>query len=467
MGTSTARVILFRMIPTTIPPTTPTTDLPVIHEDTPLTLTISPTIPPVAPTIQYTSLFINTDSSDSDTLDSPPSQDPYKTVVSQWRSRVAATSSPPSSPIRQILPTPPGLPRRPAVLALPGQPIPIGRPYRTQPNGVLKMLTDMKYVGSLPTHRLASRYPSDSSSSDSSSSYSSSGYAISETSCDSPTAASESLSRKRCRSLSVPISSLVRGALSPVRADLLPPPKRIRDSDSVMDLEFSSEDGYEPYVPKEVGLGVDIEDSYEPYTEPDIDSDIQADIDECITYADAIRARGIDDRDVVKITDEEEVESREKDTVEVEVDRRVGPVIEDDVREPVRDDVLDHVTADGAVEVINETLLCLVQRFHDHAVEIPVHQIQVIKSEQRLQGHRIIKVNFEVTTMKKRIDTLEQDNTRLKGMLDVESQRFNQLQRGLSRAQRELRQMRRFRFYDRVRLGRLESCARRHLVYHH
>ncbi|GKG17488.1 hypothetical protein Tco_0362445, partial [Tanacetum coccineum] len=121
------------------------------------------------------------------------------------------------------------------------------------------------------------------------------------------------------------------------------------DFDSVTDLELSSEDGYKPYVPREAGLGVDVEDSYEPYTEPDIDSDIQADIDECIAYADAIRDRGMDDRDVVEIAAKEEVESRERDMVEVEVDPRVGPVIEDDVREFVRKDVLDHVTADGAV----------------------------------------------------------------------------------------------------------------------
>ncbi|GJT29133.1 hypothetical protein Tco_0909408, partial [Tanacetum coccineum] len=81
MGTSTARVILFGTIPTTIPPTTLTIDLPVIHDDILLTPTISPTIPPVVPTIQYTSPFIDTDSSDSDTPDSPPSQDPYETVV--------------------------------------------------------------------------------------------------------------------------------------------------------------------------------------------------------------------------------------------------------------------------------------------------------------------------------------------------------------------------------------------------
>ncbi|GKA76812.1 hypothetical protein Tco_0783273, partial [Tanacetum coccineum] len=100
--TSTARGILFGAIPTTIPPTIPTTDLPVIHDDTLLTPTISPTIPtipPVAPTIQYTSPFINTDSSDSDTPDSPPSQDPYEVIVAWWRSRVELYSSPPASPI--------------------------------------------------------------------------------------------------------------------------------------------------------------------------------------------------------------------------------------------------------------------------------------------------------------------------------------------------------------------------------
>ncbi|GKB92041.1 putative reverse transcriptase domain-containing protein [Tanacetum coccineum] len=323
---------------------------------------------------EYTSPFIDTNASDSDTPNTPPSQDPYEVTVARWRSRVAARSSPPSSPIRQILPAPPRLPRRPTVLVLPGQSIPIGRPYRTQPNGVLKMLTARKSVGSLPTHRLALRYPLDSSSSDSSLSHSSLGYAISETPCDSPTAASERPYHKRCRSPLVPVSSPVCIALSPVRADLLPPPKRIRDSDSVTDLEVSSEDGYEPY----------------------------ADIDECIAYADAIRARGMDDRYVVETAAEEEVGSRERDTVEIEVDPRVGPVIEDDACEFVREDVLDHVTADGAVKVI--------------------------ESEQRLQGHRITRVDLEVTTMTERISALERDNTRLRGMLDVESQRVDRLQ---------------------------------------
>nr|GEX22532.1 hypothetical protein [Tanacetum cinerariifolium] len=245
------------------------------------------------------------------------------------------------------------------------------------------MLTAMKSVGSLPTHRLASRYPSDSSLSDSSSRHSSSGYTISETPCDSPTVAFERISHKRCMSPSAPVSSHVRKALSPISADLSPPPKRIRDSNSVTDLQISLEDG--------------------------------SHIDECIAYADAIRARGMDDRDVVETASEEEVKSKEKETrLRLRLTQGSGQ---------------------------SSRMMC---RFHDHDVEILVHWIQVIESEQRLQGHRITGVDLEVTTTTKRIDTFEQDNMRLRGMLDVESQRVDQLQRGLSHAQRELRQMSHF-----------------------
>ncbi|GJS82201.1 putative reverse transcriptase domain-containing protein [Tanacetum coccineum] len=146
-----------------------------------------PTIPHVAPTIQYTSPFIDTDSSDSDILERPPSQDPYEVTVARWRRRVAACSSPPSSPIRQILPAPPSLPCRPAIL----------------------MLIARKSVGSLPAYRLASRYLSDSSLSDCSSRHSSSGYAISDSPDDLSTATFAGPSRKKCRSptSSVPIAS--------------------------------------------------------------------------------------------------------------------------------------------------------------------------------------------------------------------------------------------------------------------
>ncbi|GJY43232.1 hypothetical protein Tco_0431445 [Tanacetum coccineum] len=477
MGTSTARVILFGTIPTTIPSTTPTTDLPTIHDDIPLiptTLTIVPTIPPIASTIQYTSLFVCTNSYDSDTPDTPPSQDPYQVTVARWRSRVASSTSPPSPHIRQILPAPPSLPRRSAILVLPGQPIPVGRPYRTQPNRVLQMFA-RKRVIPLPTHRLASRYLSDYSSSDqftsddssrdspsdslletssdshsntssySYSRHSSSCYAISDYPCDLPSATAVEPSCKRHSSPTslVPVVSPVHGALSPVYADLLPPRKRIREFGSV----------------------TDVEDSYEPYTDPDVDSDIQADIDACIAFANDLRARGTNVRVVVETVAEEEVESSAKGIVEVEVDQRVGPVIDDDVCESVREDVPDHVTADETVEVTHETLGDLIQRFHDHTMEIPAHRIQVIENAQREQGHRIVTTSQQCAAMSERISTLERDNMRLRGMLDVKRQRVVRLQCSMSRVQRDLMQIRRFRFYDRVRLGRLEAYARRHLGY--
>nr|GEW81204.1 hypothetical protein [Tanacetum cinerariifolium] len=192
-----------------------------------------------------------------------------------------------------------------------GQSIPIVQPYHTQPDGVLKMLTSRKSIGSFPALQLASRYHHIPLHLIYSLRYSSPGYAISDYLDDLSTATSTKPSRKRCRSSTSSLLTVshVHGAVSPVCADLSPRPKRISDYDLMTDLEISSEDGYEPYVPREAGLGVDFKDSYKPYTEPDIDSNIQADINECIAYADAIRARGMDDKDVVETAAKEEVES--------------------------------------------------------------------------------------------------------------------------------------------------------------
>ncbi|GJZ26593.1 putative reverse transcriptase domain-containing protein [Tanacetum coccineum] len=204
VGTSTARVILFGTISTTIPPTTPTIDLPVIHDDTLLTPLFHPLYLLYHMTCIKTIPFLNGGSS------------------------ISTRSSPPSSPIRQILLAPLRLPCRPAILVLPGQSIPIGRSYHTQTDGVLKMLTTRKSVRSLPTHRLSSRYPSDTSSSE----------FFFETSLFGLMPYHRLL-------------MIIAYSLSPVHADLSTPPKRIRDSDSVTDLEVSSEDGYEPYIPRE------------------------------------------------------------------------------------------------------------------------------------------------------------------------------------------------------------------------
>nr|GEX23173.1 putative reverse transcriptase domain-containing protein [Tanacetum cinerariifolium] len=314
-----------------------------------------------------------------------PTTDPYEVTVTRWRSRVAVSSSPPSPHICHILLAPPGLPCRPTVLILPGKPIPVGRPYRTQPNRT---------------------------SSDSSSRHSSSGHPILDSPCDSQTATSAGPSRKRCRSPTslVHVASPVPRALSLVRADLLPPRKRIRDSNTMIDFEVSLEEGYKPYVPREIRLGFDVEDSYEPYTEHDVDSNIQADIDACIAFADDIVARGTDVRVEDGTTAEEEAESSARGTTEIGVDRVTHLVVKYDIVEPVREDFPDLVSADGSLEVMQRALDMVMQELYDYMVQIPFYRVRVIESVQRDQGHRIMVTSQQSADMSERIGTLERDN---------------------------------------------------------
>nr|GEU65422.1 hypothetical protein [Tanacetum cinerariifolium] len=199
----------------------------------------------------------------------------------------------------------------------PSQPILVGRPYRTQPNGVLKMWTTKKRVGPLPTHRIALRYSSDYSSSDHFTSddssrdsssktslnshsdtssdsplgHSSSGHSISNYPYDSMTVTFAGPSRKRRRSptTSVLIASPVPRALSLVRADLLLPRKRIRYSDSVTDFE--------------------------------------ADIDACFAFADDIEAIRTNARIEVGTTTEEKVESSARGMIGIGFDRVTHPFV--------------------------------------------------------------------------------------------------------------------------------------------
>ncbi|GJU68320.1 hypothetical protein Tco_1254579 [Tanacetum coccineum] len=479
VGTSTGRLILFVTIPTTIPDTTPFMIPPSTHIDTALTPTspdYTPTSPdytpasdtesdpsedpssdhiPPLPTI---SPFLSStdDSSDSDTPDtqsSPTHGTPFTKM----------TLSTQSTPIASC-----ALHRRVMILA-PGQPIPHGRPYRYHLNGLVHMITMRKRVGPLPTHRLVVRHLVDyssldhfalddslrdlssSSSSETSSdpspddlSDSSSGHSlpapssgmrpihylcllVSSIPCSSAAISDRpshdfsfvSPSRKKSRSpvVSVLLSSPISRALSYARVDLLPLPKTIRSPKSMTDLE----------------------------------------IDECIAYADALRVKWIDTRVVVKAVDRKDIETSARGPVKVRVYRVTHLVIANDITEPAQEE--------GTVEVTYETLGYLVQRFHDHTKEILVCHIQAIKSVQKDQGHRIVETRQQSADMLERIRELERDNMRLRDMIDVASQRVTRSQRRELRVQREMRQIWRFRFYDRMRIVRLEAYARRHLGY--
>ncbi|GJR92548.1 hypothetical protein Tco_0264722 [Tanacetum coccineum] len=224
------------------------------------------------------------------------------------------------------------------------------------------MMTAMKRVGPLPTYRLTVRHSADHSSSDSSS----------EASLDFHSDASSDSSSRH---------SLDSGYSADVEVD--PRETSLRDDTIVRGNE-------------------------EPHLEQDIDPEIQAEIDECFAYADALRDRGIDARVVVEAVDREESETGARGPVEVRVERVTHPVMPEDIPEPAQE---------GAVEVI--------------------------EGVQREQGHRIVGVESAVIALTKRIAELERDNKRLRGTASVESQRVDRLQRGMSRMQRELRQIRR------------------------
>nr|GEV28013.1 putative reverse transcriptase domain-containing protein [Tanacetum cinerariifolium] len=215
MGTPAGRVILFGTIPTTIPDTTPViappttqTDTTVIPTETPI---IAPTIPPspdytpaspdYSPASETESglfedpssghipplpavspfLSLDDDTTDGDTPDTPPSPT-HDTLFTE------ITASTQRSPV---------IPRRRVMIIAHGQPIPHGRPYRYHPNGPVHMMTVRKRVRPLRPSRKRRRFPMTS----------------------------------------VPALPPVSRALSPVRADLIPSPKRVRDIGYLADVK--------------------------------------------------------------------------------------------------------------------------------------------------------------------------------------------------------------------------------------
>nr|GFD14313.1 hypothetical protein [Tanacetum cinerariifolium] len=126
-------------------------------------------------------------------------------------------------------------------------------------------------------------------------------------------------------------------------------------------------------VPRETDLKMDVDVVGSDGI--DIDPKIQAEIDECIAYADALKDRGIDARIVVEDVDRDEVETGARGPVEVRVDIVTYPVTANDIPEPALEE--------ETVEVTYETLGDLVQRFHDHTIEIHVHRVQAIEGIQR------------------------------------------------------------------------------------
>nr|GEW14322.1 putative reverse transcriptase domain-containing protein [Tanacetum cinerariifolium] len=358
--------------------------------------------------------------------------------------------------------------QRRAILIRPGEDIPIGRLYRTPPGGPCKALTTRKSVRPLPSHCLALRYmshhldhlTSKSSSSHSSSDHSSSGHSSSGHSLsrhtppdtidvdsstpprfihpslarteDSSSELSVGPSRKRCRSpVAIVISSIhAMGALVPSRADLLLPRKRFRDS-------ISPEDSVEEDIDMDVLEDIKADDTA---FEVVVHRDVEAEIDAGIGMEVYIR---IDKEDEV----EDEVESSDRGTIKVGVDMATGIDIRDGM---LMADVVEHL------EQAEEGL----QDIYDHVIKIHVQRIEDIKTRQIELEARSMIVDGERASLLKQVASLERSNTRLRDTMLMERARANRFRRCMRFIESELRQICRFRYYDRMRSRRLKTFAK-------
>nr|GEV55279.1 hypothetical protein [Tanacetum cinerariifolium] len=359
------RVILFGTIPTTIPDTTLVITPPTTQTDTTLIpteiLIIAPTIPP-SPDYTLASL----DYSHASDTESDPSVDPSSghipplPAISPFLSSADNTTNN-DTPDTLSLPThgtpftevtsstqrSPVIPHRRVMILAPGQSIPHGRPYRYHPNGPVHMMTTRKRVGPLLVQELAVRHSTDHSSSnyfspddsaqdsslDSSSDFhsdalsdSSSRHSLSSHS--SPDLSSTSVGSSRKRHMSpmtfVPALPPVSRALSPVCADLVPSPKKVRDSGYLADVEVDL---------RETSLKDDV------------------------MIKNALRDRGIDARVVVEAVDQEESKTGMRVPVEIPNTRSGASMTHEEVEELVARRVAEEMEAHEAArnfETLNE-----------------------------------------------------------------------------------------------------------------
>ncbi|GJV22148.1 hypothetical protein Tco_1371168 [Tanacetum coccineum] len=265
---------MFGIIPTTIPDTTPVITPPTTHTNTTVIPTETPIIAPtIPPTSDYTPA--SPDYSHASDSESGPSKDPSSDHI---------------------------------------PPLPATSPFLLSADDT----TDSDTLDTPPSPIYDSSSKASSDFHLDASSDSSLGHSLSDHSFpDLPsTSARPSCKRRRSPMASVPALPLVFEALSPVRANLIPSPKRVRDFGYSADVEVD---------PRETSLRDDVivRGNKEPHLEQDIDPEIQAEIDECFAYADALRDRGIDARVVVEAVDRKESETGVIEGVQREQGHRI------------------------------------------------------------------------------------------------------------------------------------------------
>ncbi|GJY88823.1 putative reverse transcriptase domain-containing protein [Tanacetum coccineum] len=218
---------------------------------------------------------------------------------------------------------------------------------------------------------------------------------------DSSSESSVGPSRKRCRSPVATMTSYIHALrdLVPSRADLLPPHKRFRNF-------ISPEDS----------------------VEEDIDTDVLADIE-----ADAT---------VVGVAVDRDVEAGVDTSIGMEVDVRVD--VEDEVESSDRGTMEVGVDVVVGIDILDGMLM-------------PDARVEDIETGQRELEARSLIAEGERASLLEQVASLERRNAGLRGTVMMESVRADRFRRRMSFIESELRQIHRFRYYDRIRFRRLET----------
>ncbi|GKC33394.1 ribonuclease H-like domain-containing protein, partial [Tanacetum coccineum] len=307
VGSSTSRVVVFGTIPTIIPADVST----IITDASPVHALVAPIIFPFLHSFDSSEAFDDSLGASRSVSSSPTHALPSTDIASPTP--------------RWIVPAPPGVPCQHAIFVLPGQEIPLGRPYRTQPDGTPRDSEAYHHWKAAPLSTVYPTTTSESSFGDfSSDSLTSSSERQSHSPVPSPSAGP---SRKRCRSLatSVPLATPTPGALSPTYADLLPHRKRIRGFSAASSSKDSN-------IAAEAAADDEIRDE----TEVGLERDDEA---------------------------EDEAESSTRGTIEIGVDRVVEPEMLADSLLPTSDG--------GSRENFKIRLDVVIQELYDHMVEKP------------------------------------------------------------------------------------------------
>ncbi|GJW49260.1 hypothetical protein Tco_0090611 [Tanacetum coccineum] len=146
------------------------------------------------------------------------------------------------------------------------------------------------------------------------------------------TSAGPSHKRRRSPMTYVPALPHVFGALSPVRADLIPSPKRIRSPETTTDLESCLRDDYR--VDDDVGGVLVIRW---------ILTSVEAVIEACFDFADIIKASRVDGRVEAVTVARDDVKTGMRDPVIVSDDGDTPPVVPEVIPEPTQEGAAGNV----------------------------------------------------------------------------------------------------------------------------